>query len=79
MVYGKVLDWYDDPRIQLATMICVVSVLLFLFLERTRRSAYFLITALKSRSIQGGILLFLGLMIFNSSAMFVNLFMSVGM
>lgn len=79
MVYGKVLDWYDDQRIQLATMICVVSVLLFLYLQRTRRSAYFLITALKSRSIQGGILLFLGLMIFNSSAMFVNVFMSVGM
>lgn len=79
MVYGKVLDWYDDQRIQLATLICIVSVLLFIFLERTRRSAYFLITALKSRSIQGGILLFLGLMIFNSSAMFVNVFMSVGM
>ena len=35
--------------------------------------------AFKLKSIQGGILLFLGLMILNSSQMFVNIFVSVGM
>ena len=79
MVYGKVLDWYDDPTIRWATLICVVSTLLFFYLEKTRRSPYFLLEAFKSRSIQGGILLFFGLMILNSSQMFVNIFVGVGM
>ena len=79
MVYGKVLDWYSHPYIRMATIVCVVFTLLFGYLERTRRSPYFLLSTLKLRSVQGGILLFLGLMIFNSSAMFVNVFVSVGM
>ncbi|MGN0220931.1 MAG: MFS transporter [Prevotella sp.] len=79
MVYGKVLDWYSHPYIRMATIVCVVFTLLFVYLEYTRRSPYFLLSTLKLRSVQGGILLFLGLMIFNSSAMFVNVFVSVGM
>lgn len=79
MVYGKVLDWYSHPYIRMATIVCVVFTLLFVYLERSRRSPYFLLSTLKLRSVQGGILLFLGLMIFNSSAMFVNVFVSVGM
>ena len=79
MVYGKALDWYSHPYIRMATIVCVVFTLLFVYLERTRRSPYFLLSTLKLRSVQGGILLFLGLMIFNSSAMFVNVFVSVGM
>ena len=79
MVYGKVLDWYDSQSIRLATFLCVVSALLFVYLEKTRRSPYFLLEAFKSRSIRGGILLFMGLMILNSSQMFVNVFVGVGM
>lgn len=79
MVYGKVLDWYSHPYIREATAVCVVSTLLFGYLEYTRRSPYFLLDAFKLKSIQGGILLFLGLMILNSSQMFVNIFVSVGM
>ena len=79
MVYGKVLDWYSHPYIRMATIVCVVFTLLFVYLEYTRRSPYFLLSTLKLRSVQGGILLFLGLMIFNSSAMFVNVFVGVGM
>ena len=79
MVYGKVLDWYDSDKIRWATIICVLCLGLFLYLESTRRSPYFLLDAFRWKSIQGGILLFLGLMIFNSSQMFVNVFCSVGM
>lgn len=79
MVYGKVYDWYDDDSICLATAICIVSTLLFVYLEKTRRSPYFMLKAFKSRSIQGGILLFIGLMICNSSSMLVNIFVGVGM
>ena len=78
-VYGKVYDWYDSPNIRWATVICVVSSLLFFYLEKTRRSPYFMLKAFKSRSIQGGILLFIGLMICNSSSMLVNIFVGVGM
>lgn len=79
MVYGKTLDWYDHPYIRWATFLFAVSMLLFVWLEKTRRSPYFLLEAFKWRSIQGGILLFVGLMILNSSAMFVNVFTSIGM
>ena len=79
MVYGKVLDWYSHPYIRIATVVCVVFTLLFLYLEHTRRSPYFLLDAFKLKSIQGGVLLFLGLMILNSSQMFVNIFVGVGM
>ena len=79
MVYGKTLDWYDDPTICWSTVICIVSTLLFFYLEKNRQSPYFVLEALKWRSIQGGILLFLGLMILNSSQLFVNVFVGVGM
>lgn len=79
MVYGKVLDWYDHPYIRWATLICIVFTTLFVWLEKTQRSPYFLLSAFRLKSIQGGILLFLGLMILNSSQMFVNIFVGVGM
>ena len=79
MVYGKVLDWYDHPYIRWATLICIVFTTLFVWLEKTQRSPYFLLSALSLKSIQGGILLFFGLMILNSSQMFVNIFVGVGM
>ena len=44
-----------------------------------RYSPYFVLDTLKLKSVQGGILLFVGLMVFNSSQMFVNIFCSVGM
>ena len=78
-VYGKVYDWYDSREICWATAICVASTLSFIYLEKTRRSPYFMLKAFKSRSIQGGILLFIALMICNSSSMLVNIFVGVGM
>ena len=79
MVYGKVLDWYDHPSIRLATVLCVLFTALFIYMEHTRRSPYFLLSVFRLRSVQGAVLLFIFLMIFNSSAMFVNVFTSVGM
>ena len=79
MVYGKVLDWYDHPYIRWATLICIVFTTLFVWLEKTQRSPYFLLSAFRLKSIQGGIFLFFGLMILNSSQMFVNIFVGVGM
>ena len=79
MVYGKVLDWYAHPYIRWATLICIVFTTLFVWLEKTQRSPYFLLSAFRLKSIQGGILLFFGLMILNSSQMFVNIFVGVGM
>ena len=38
MVYGKVYDWYDDAPICWATVICVVSTLLFVYLAKTDRA-----------------------------------------
>lgn len=79
LVYGKVLDWYDSPTICWATILAVLSGGLFLYLDATRRSPYFLFEIFKLRTIRIGILLYLLLMIFNSSSLFVNVFSGLGM
>lgn len=78
-VYGKTYDWYDDASIRLATVLFLVTLPIFIYLEKTRRSPYFLLETFKLRTVQYGIALFVLLMIMNSSAMFVNVFTSVGM
>lgn len=79
LVYGKVLDWYDDPSICWATVSAVCFTAMFIYMEKRQYSPYFLMDIFKLSSIRMGILLFLLLMIFNSSAMFVNVFTGVGM
>ncbi len=79
MVYGKVLDWYDSPNIQWATMMCISCVGLFIWQENTRENPYFILRVFRLKSVQGAILLFFGLMVLNSSQMFVNIFCSLGM
>ena len=79
LVYGKVLDWYDDASIRTATLVAVVSACVFFYMEKNRHSHYFLLDVFKLRTIRMGILLYLLLMIFNSSAMFVSVFTGVGM
>ncbi len=79
LVYGKVLDWYDDASIRTATLVAAVSACIFFYMEKNRHSHYFLLDVFKLRTIRMGILLYLLLMIFNSSAMFVNVFTGVGM
>ena len=79
LVYGKVLDWYDDPTIRWATVAAIVFTGLFVYMEATHRSPYFLMDVFRLRTIRLGILLFLLLMVLNSSALFVNVFTGVGM
>ena len=79
MVYGKVLDWYDSPNIQWATMMCISCVGLFIWQENTRENPYFILQVFRLKSVQGAILRFFGLMVLNSSQMFVNIFCSIGM
>lgn len=79
LVYGKVLDWYDAPSICWATVSAVCFTAMFIYMEKRQYSPYFLMDIFKLSSIRMGILLFLLLMIFNSSAMFVNVFTGVGM
>ena len=79
LVYGKVLDWYDDPSICWATALAFASGGIFLYMESTRRSPYFLLDIFRLRTIRVGILLFFLLMVLNSSSMLVNVFTGVGM
>lgn len=79
MVYGKVLDWWDDPTIRLAAITCVFSGALFFYMESTHRSPYYLIGVLKLRTIRMGVVFYFLLMFLNSSAMFVNIFAGIGM
>ena len=79
LVYGKVLDWYDDQSICWATAVSILFAGIFIYMDATRRSAYVILGALRLRTIRMGALLYLLLMIINSSAMFVNVYAGVGM
>ena len=79
LVYGKTLDWFDDPTIVRAALLTLLFGVIFIYLESSRRSPYFLMDLFKLRTINMGVILFLLLMILNSSAMFVNVFTSIGM
>ena len=60
-------------------MICITCVGLFIWQENTRENPYFILRVFRLKSVQGAILLFFGLMVLNSSQMFVNIFCSIGM
>lgn len=79
MVFGKTLDWFDDPTIRFSTGVCVIFTALFIYLEASRKSPYFILEAFKVRSINYGILLFFLLMFLNSSSLFVTVFTNIGM
>ena len=79
MVYGKVLDWYDDPSIVRATIIGLVFTAIFFYLESQHRSPYFVLGVLKLRTVRMGIVLFILLMTLNTSSMFVNIYAGVAM
>ena len=79
LVYGKVLDWYDDESIRWATAVSILFAGIFLYMDVTRRSPYVLLDAFKLRTIRMGALLYLLLMVINSSAMFVNVFTGISM
>ena len=79
MVYGKVLDWWDDPTIRMAAITAVLTGALFFYMESTHRSPYYQVGVLKLRTIRMGVLFYFLLMFLNSSAMFVNVFTGIGM
>lgn len=79
LVYGKVLDWYDDSTIRWTTAGAILSGGLFLYIEAVQRHPYYMLDVLKLRTIRMGFLLYLLLMVLNSSAMFVNVFTGIGM
>ena len=45
LVYGKVLDWYDDGSIRWATAVSILFAGIFLYMDVTRRSPYVLLDA----------------------------------
>lgn len=79
LVYGKVLDWYNDRSIRTVSFVAIIFGCVFFYLEKGRNSHYMLLDVLRLRTIRLGVLLYLLLMIFNSSAMFVNVFTGIGM
>lgn len=79
LTYGKVLDWYDDPTIQWATVCAIIAGGIFLYIESTQRNPYYQLDVFKLRTIRMGFLFYFLLMVLNSSAMFVNVFTGIGM
>lgn len=58
MVYGKVLDWWDDPTIRMAAITAVLTGALFFYMESTHRSPYYQVGVLKLRTIRMGVLFY---------------------
>lgn len=79
LVYGKTLDWFADPTIVRSTILTIVFAAVFVYMEISRRSPYFIMEVFRLRTINVGIILFLLLMVFNTSSMFVSMFTGVGM
>ena len=79
LVYGKTLDWFADPTIVRSAVLTVVFAVVFVRMELTHRSPYFLMDIFRLRTVNVGIVLFMLLMVFNTSSMFVNVFTGVGM
>ena len=79
LVYGKTLDWFADPTIVRSTILTVVFAAAFAYMEWDDRSPYFRMDVFRLRTINVGMALFLLLMVFNTSSMFVSVFTGVGM
>ena len=79
LVYGKTLDWFSDPTIIRSTILTIVFAAAFFYMERSHHSPYFLMEVFRLRTINIGMVLFLLLMILNTSSMFVNVFTGVSM
>ena len=79
LVYGKTLDWFADSSIVRSVALTVFFAAVFIYMEWSNRSPYFRMGVFRLRSINMGIVLFLLLMVFNTSSMFVNVFTGIGM
>ena len=79
LVYGKTLDWFSDPTIVRSTILTIVFAAAFFYMEWSHHSPYFLMEVFRLRTINIGMVLFLLLMILNTSSMFVNVFTGVSM
>ena len=77
LVYGKTLDWFADSSIVRSVALTVFFAAVFIYMEWSNRSPYFRIGVFRLRSINMGIVLFLLLMVFNTSSMFVNVFTGI--
>ena len=79
LVYGKTYDWFDHPNIRWMTIIGILSAAFFIYLDIYKENAYFRLGVFKFSNVLISVLLYFLLMFFNSSAMFVNVFASLGM
>ena len=79
LIYGKTLDWFNDITIVRATVLAVIFIGLFIYMESSSSSPYFLMDVFRLKTIRMGVVLFLLLMIFNTSSMFVSVFVGIGM
>ena len=79
LVYGKVYDWYDDPRIQWMTLIGILSAMLFIYMDIYKKDPYFHLGVFRFRTVWYGVMFYFLLMFLNSSAMLVNVFAGLGM
>lgn len=78
LVFEKTLDWFDSPKIRLATAGMLVSTGLFLLVSvRNGDDAYLPLGVFHYRNIWMSMLLFLLAMIFNSANIFVGTFSKI--
>ncbi len=79
LIYGKTLDWFSSIEIQIAGIVFLISVGLFLIIQINTRNGYFRFGVFRKKYvITAGIVFFLG-MVINSSSVLSTMLMGVGM
>ncbi|MBO1736160.1 MAG: MFS transporter [Coprobacter sp.] len=79
LIYGKTLDWFDNPNIRLAAYISLVSLGIFLLLQANSQKGYIKLEIFSVRKGLIACLMFMFIMILNSSSILVNAFTGVAM
>lgn len=79
LIYGKTLDWFSDPTIVRSAWLAAFFGVVFVYMEVMHKSPYFLVDVFRLRTINMGVILFMLLMILNTSSMLVNVYTGVGM
>lgn len=74
-VYGKTLDWFDEPSIRWSVAVMLVSTGAFILIAVRHKSNYYLpLEVFAYRNVWMSMILFLLMMVFNSASIFVGTF-----
>jgi len=79
LVYGKTLDWFDDITIRIAMAAALISLGMFLVVQKDSFRPYLRLGVFKRTYTHIAVLLFMLFMLVSSHSMLVNVYMGISM